>query len=263
MERWGEMEHFASIDQLPPYQHYDIASIASITAAHFSHLATLIQRDDCGLILCEKPVVASKEELSSLRMLLKKSKKKILINLIRRYNPVFITLAKRIQKGDFGKNLGFQGVCTKGLLHNGSHLLGVLTHFLGKIENIKPFSATHCHGDVCGEFGVSLNNGSGVISILQSPDYSLFEINLWFEYGLIKIMEGGEKIELYKKVPSSLYKGYFGLELSEILSTKLSRYALDSLEFLIHKTDARCHEILDEHLHIHEHIFQTMERVYG
>jgi hypothetical protein len=262
MERWGEVERYFSIDELPLDEQYDIASIASITSAHFSHLSTLMRRDDCAMILCEKPVVATKEELSSLQMLLKNSKKKILINLMRRYNPTFIALAKRIQKGDFGRNLGFQGVCTKGLLHNGSHLLAVLSHFLGNLNTIKPFSATHCHGDVCGEFGLSLDGGDGTISVLQSPDYSLFELTLWFETEVIKILEGGEKIELYSKVPSPLYKGYFTLELHETIITNLSKYALDSLVFLIHKSDEKCKAILNEHLQLHERIFQTMEKVY-
>lgn len=261
MERWGEVTHHFSIEELGD-NHYDIASIASITAAHFSHFSTLIQRHDCQMILCEKPVVATKDELSILQMLIKNSKKKILINLIRRYNPAFISLANRIQKGEFGNNLGFQGVCTKGLLHNGSHLLAVLSHFLGTITAIKPFSATHCNGDVCGEFGISLDKGDGTVSVLRSPDYSLFEITLWFETGVIKMLEGGEKIEIYTKVPSPLYKGYFALESKESILTNLSRYALDSVEFLIHKRDEKCRDILMEHLHIHERIFQTMEKVY-
>ncbi|MFH0708571.1 MAG: Gfo/Idh/MocA family oxidoreductase [Pseudomonadota bacterium] len=261
MERWGEVKRYFSIEELGS-ESYDIASITSITAAHFNHLSILIQRSDCPMILCEKPVVATKEELSTLYMLIKNSPKKIIINLMRRYNPAFIALANRIQKGDFGENLGFQGVCTKGLLHNGSHLLAVLSHFLGNLNSIKPFSASHCQGDVCGEFGISLENGEGAISVLKSPDYSLFEITLWFETAVIKVLEGGEKIDIYSKIPSPLYKGYFTLELHDTITTNLSRYALDSLEFLIHKSDEECRHILHEHLQIHERIFQTMEKVY-
>ncbi len=261
MERWGEVKRYFSIEALGS-EPYDIASIASSTSAHFNHLSILIQRSDCPMILCEKPVVATKEELSTLYMLIKNSKKKIIINLMRRYNPAFSALANRIKKGEFGKNLGFQGVCTKGLLHNGSHLLGVLSHFLGNLHSIKTFSASHCHGDVCGEFGVSLENGDGTISVLKSPDYSLFELTLWFETGVIKIVEGGEKIDIYSKIPSPLYKGYFTLELHDTITTNLSRYALDSLEFLIHKSTEKCSRILHEHLQIHERIFQTMEKVY-
>ncbi|MGD9970910.1 MAG: Gfo/Idh/MocA family protein [Sulfuricurvum sp.] len=261
MERWGDVEHLFTIDELAEHR-YDIASIASITSAHFNHLTALLQRDDCAMILCEKPVVATKEELSILKTLVQNSKKKILINLIRRYNPAFITLAERIHRGEFGKNLGFQGVCTKGLLHNGSHLLGVLSHFLGTINAIKTFHASRCGGDVCGEFGISLSNGDGTVSVLHSSEYSLFEITLWFENGVVKIIDGGESIDLYSKIPSPLYKGYFALERAETIQTGLSRYALDSLEFLLHRPHEECRTILAEHLHLHERIFQTIEKVF-
>ncbi|MDP3291603.1 MAG: hypothetical protein Q8M43_06190, partial [Sulfuricurvum sp.] len=163
---------------------------------------------------------------------------------------------------EFGKALGFQGVCTKGLLHNGSHLLGVLSHFLGHLSAIKPFKASHCNGDLCGEFGISLKNGDGNISVLRSPDYSLFELTVWFEKGVVKILEGGDKIEIYSRVPSSTYEGYFALTLKESITTNLSRYALDSVEFLIRENDQTCNEIFKEHLHLHELIFQAFIKVY-
>jgi myo-inositol 2-dehydrogenase / D-chiro-inositol 1-dehydrogenase len=262
MERWGEVQRYFSIDDISEFDHYDIVSIASPTSAHFHDLLTLIQRRDCSKILCEKPIVASKEELHSLISALQNTDKKILIHMMRRYNGAFITLASRIRGNEFGKALGFQGVCTKGLLHNGSHLLGVLSHFLGNLNDIKPFRASHCNNDVCGEFGISLQQGDGTVSVLRSPDYSLFELTIWFEKGVIKILEGGDKIEIYSRVPSSTYEGYFTLALRESIATNLSRYALDSVEFLLRESNQECREILEEHLHIHKLIFQTFEKVY-
>jgi hypothetical protein len=107
-----------------------------------------------------------------------------------------------------------------------------------------------------------LTSGDGTVSVLHSSDYSLFEITFWFETGVIKVIEGGEKIEIYSKIPSPLYKGYFALELSSTILTNLSQYALDSLEFLINKSDKECKHILHEHLQIHDRIFQTMDKVY-
>ena len=262
MERWGEVQRYYSVDDIGEDDHYDIASISSSTSAHFHDLATLIQRSDCSMILCEKPIVATKEEFHSLVSMLQHTHKKVLIHLMRRYNSAFIALASRIKNGEFGKALGFQGVCTKGLLHNGSHLLGVLSHFLGSLNAIKPFGASHCNGDLCGEFGISLKEGSGTISVLHAPEYSLFELTLWFEKGVIKILDGGEKIEIHARVPSIVYEGYFTLALQEDITTDLTHYALDSLEFLLRESNQTCSEIFKEHLHIHKLIFQTFTKVY-
>jgi myo-inositol 2-dehydrogenase / D-chiro-inositol 1-dehydrogenase len=262
MERWGDVQHYYSIDDIREDESYDIVSIASSTSSHFRDLTTILKRQDCSMVLCEKPIVGSKEEFHSLIGALQHTKKKILIHLIRRYNNGFITLAGRIKDDEFGKALGFQGVCTKGLLHNGSHMLGVLSHFLGNLNAIKPFSASHCNGDLCGEFGVSLASGNGTVSVLHSPDYALFELTVWFEKGVIKILEGGEKIEIYTRAPSNTYEGYFSLNLQETIQTNLSRYALDSIEFLLRKSHETCKEILNEHLQIHKVIFQTLDKVY-
>ncbi len=262
MERWGEMHRYTNVDEISYDEHFDIASISSSTVAHFHDLTALLQRPDCSYILCEKPLVATKEEFHSLSSQLKHTNKKILIHLMRRYNPAFILLSARIKNEEFGKSLGFQGVCTKGLLHNGSHLLGVLTHFFGNVTTIKPFSASHCHGDLCGEFGISLEQSDGSISILGNPVYSLFELTFWFEKAVVKVLEGGDKIELYSKIPSPTYEGYFTLSLCETIMTNLSHYALDSLEFLLRESDETCKEILKEHIHIHKLIFQTFAKVY-
>lgn len=261
MERWGEVQRYNSIDDISPDENYDIVSISSPTKSHFYDLTALLKRNDCPMILCENPLVASQEELSSLSTLLLHSNKKVLLHLSRRYNPAFIHLANRVQKGEFGRSLGFQGVCTKGLLHNGAHMLSVLSHFLGNVTSIKPFRATFCHDDLCGEFGVSLEQGDGAISVLSNHPYSLFELTFWFEKKAIKILDGGDRIEIYSRIPST-YEGYFALTLEENIVTNLSRYTYDSVEFLLRKGKDTCKNILDEHLHIQKIIFQTLAKVY-
>ena len=263
MERWGEMRRYTSVDEIQPDEHFDIASISSSTSAHFRDLTTLLQRPDCPYILCEKPLVATKEEFHSLSSQLQRTNKKILIHLMRRYNPAFILLAARIKSQEFGKALGFQGVCSKGLLHNGSHLLGVLSHFLGAVTAIKPFRASSCSSDLCGEFGVSLLAADGTVCVLQNLQYSLFELTIWFETGVIKILDGGDKIEIHSKTPSPVYAGYNTLTLSETIETQLSKYALDSLNFLLNESRETCANIFKEHLLIHEHIFKTLAKVQG
>jgi predicted dehydrogenase len=263
MERWGEMRQYINVDEIEQDAHFDIASISSSTVAHFRDLTTLLNRSDCSYILCEKPLVATKEEFHSLSSQLQRTNKKILIHLMRRYNPAFITLAARIKSQEFGKALGFQGVCSKGLLHNGSHLLGVLSHFLGPLTAIKPFRASSCSNDLCGEFGISLFGADGTICVLHNLQYSLFELTIWFEKGVIKILDGGDRIEIHSKIPSPIYAGYNTLTLSETIETQLSQYALDSLNFLLNESPETCADILKEHLLIHEHIFQTLAKVHS
>lgn len=253
IERWGEVKRYLSIDDVSHDEHFDIVSISSITAHHFHDLVTLLQRSDCAYILCEKPLVATEDELQTLTKELHTTDKKILIHLMRRYNPSFIHLAQRIVAHEFGKSLGFHGICTKGLLHNGSHLLGVLSHFFGTITTLESIHQNSA-------YDVALTSSQGTINVLMECSYSLFELTLWFEKGVIKILDGGEKIEIYSEVPSPLYAGYFTLSLTETIATTLSHYALDSLEFLLRESHETCKEILNDHLHLHQMIFQTLKK---
>ncbi|MCX6074651.1 MAG: Gfo/Idh/MocA family oxidoreductase [Campylobacterales bacterium] len=257
-EKWGKITCYPSINELPNDESFDIASIASSTTHHAKHLLTLLQRSDCPLILCEKPLVATEKEFYRLKKVLQESDKRVLIHLMRRYNPSFIALSDRLHKEEFGNPIRFSGACTKGLLHNGSHLLAVLTHFFGKIMTLSAIHPQCINGDLCGEFAVTFDKIQGVITVLNTALYSFFELTLWYENGVVKIIDGGQKIEIFTKVPSSLYEGYFTLELTETIHTDLSRYALHSLEFLLHESDAVCKAILNEHLDLHEIIFQTL-----
>jgi predicted dehydrogenase len=259
-KKWGEITCYPSIEQLPHDSTFDIASIASSTAQHAEHLLTLLERPDCSYILCEKPLVATAKEFRLLKKALKQSPKKILIHLMRRYNPSFIALSDRLRTGEFGHILGFSGTCTKGLLHNGSHLLGVLSHFFGKINALAAVHPQHVNNDLCGEFAVAFDETHGILNVLNDPGYSFFELTLWYENGVIKIIEGGQRIEILSKIPSPLYEGYFTLELNETIHTDLSRYALHSLEFLLHESDDVCRAILKEHLHLHKMIFKTFKK---
>jgi len=257
-KKWGKVTRYTSIDELPKDEKFDIVSIASSTAHHAQHLLNVLQRLDCPFILCEKPLVATKEEFHILKKALQESNKRVLIHLMRRYNPAFITLSERLHNEEFGKPIRFSGACTKGLLHNGSHLLAVLTHFFGKIITLSTIHPQHINGDLCGEFATTFDKIQGVITVLDKTAYSFFELTLWCEDAVVKIIEGGQKIEIYTKIPSPVYEGYFTLELTETIHTDLSHYGLHSLEFLLHERDDVCKEILNEHLDLHEIIFQTL-----
>lgn len=259
-KKWGEITCYASLEHVPEDAAFEIASIASSTAQHAKHLLTLLKRPDCSYILCEKPLVATAKEFRMLKKALKQTSKKILIHLIRRYNPSFIALSDRLHAGEFGHILGFSGTCTKGLLHNGSHLLGVFTHFFGKITALTPIHTQRVDGDLCGEFAVAFDQVHGVVNVLNDTGYSFFELTLWYENSVIKIIEGGQKIEILSKIPSPHYEGYFTLEPTEIIQTDLSRYALHSLEFLLRESDDVCRVILKEHLHLHKMIFKTFKK---
>jgi len=258
--RWGEMGVYHSLDSLLQYETIDLLAIASPTQFHAATLEEALHVKSLSAIICEKPLVTTAQELAHITPLLLSSEKKILIHLMRRYDPSFIKLANDIAAQKWGKAVRFQGVFTKGLLHNGIHMLALLSHFFGEIESIKGLHVTLLEEDVSGDFDVTCKDARGVLSCMEGLPYLAFELTIWFENGKVEIKEGGSHIESFIKVPSPLYEGYFSLEHEETLPNTLKDYALHSLEFLLQNDDITCKQILQEQINVHAKIFETIAK---
>ena len=258
--RWGEVGVYHSINALLEYETIDVLAIASPTSFHASALQEALHVNSIRAILCEKPLVSNAKELRVLKPILLSSEKKILIHMMRRFDPSFIKLANDIALHKWGKALHFQGVFTKGLLHNGIHMLGVLSHFFGEIHTIKALHVKHTGEDISGDFDITCKEARGMLSCIEELPYSAFELSIWFEHGKIEIKEGGSRIDTFIKKPSALYEGYFTLEHEATLPNTLQHYALHSLEFLLEADDITCKRLLEEHIRVHETIFETISK---
>ncbi|MDD3342351.1 MAG: Gfo/Idh/MocA family oxidoreductase [Sulfurospirillaceae bacterium] len=258
--RWGKVGVYYALDALFEYETIDLLALASPTPFHAKALEDALHVKNIKYIMCEKPLVSTLKELEHLKPLLLESDKRILIHLMRRYDPSFIQLANDIAMHKWGKVLRFQGVFTKGLLHNGIHMLDILSYFFGQIKIIEPLHVKLLEHDISGDFEVSLEKAQGLLSCIDELPYSAFELSIWFEHGKIEIKEGGAKIDTYAKKPSSLYEGYFTLEHETSLPNSLQFYALHSLEFLLSVDDIKAKQILEEHIVLHEKIFETINK---
>ena len=250
IKRWGKVNIHADTNELFKKENIDILSITTPTKFHTKNLIEALHIDSITHILCEKPLVETQEEMDGLKPLLEKSDKKILINLIRRYDPSFIILASQIKTEKWGKALSFHGNFTKSLLHNGIHMIGVLSHLFGSISKVTSQNDN---------FFVECNGTSGTLACIEDLNYSLFELDIIFEYAKIEIKDGGTKISIYEKVPSTLCENYFTLEYKDTLKNTLNNYASNSLSFLLKEKSSTCKEILKEHINLHEQIFEAIK----
>lgn len=249
LSRWGDVKVYEDSSKLLSDENIEILSISTPTHLHVKNLKDALHVKKITHILCEKPLVETIEDLDTLKELLLESDKKILINLIRRYDPSFIKLASLIKKNSFGNALYFHGIFTKGLLHNGIHMLGILSHLLGSVSKIEPLH-------VRDNFSVECKQAKGVIACMKNIDYSLLELEIIFENAKIEIKD---KITIYKKTHSKLYEDYYTLEYQESLENSLNNYASNSLSFLLNQNNSTCKEILKEHIKLHETIFKASE----
>lgn len=260
-KQWGGCVSYKEAKKLLQQEAVDILSIASPTSLHTQHLSLALEQKSIKMILCEKPVVQSLQELTAIRDKLVKTDKKVLINLIRRYSIFYQQLPEQMQNNQLGKILTFQATINKGLLHNGIHILDVMTHLLGQIANIKPSDeCIYDDGDLYGWFHLTCNKIDGRLNVIKA-DYSIFELTIWCENGKIVIDRGGSRVSIFKRVPSDEHEGYFILEQVLREEQVLRYYAKESLQFLLTKDLRTCKTILSEHLDLHQLIFETIEKV--
>ena len=193
---------------LPMVDHIDKSLLESCTCAvicsptntHFEYLSEFLNVET-PLIVCEKPVCASLEEVNKLRQLRKRSKSRVVINYTRRFQPSFEKLKKRFDHQLTQESLRTISVrYQRGFLNNASHALDLIQFLTGwdiMSAKIHPFQG------VCDEFpndptlsGHGNWNGSA-LSILGLPNvqFSLFEIDFFFERSAIRIRDRGETIE--------------------------------------------------------------------
>lgn len=231
---WGaNIEPFADIETMLEAVRPDVVALAAPTRFHAPILASLLKHPAPTVILCEKPLVETAAELASLEPLLARTDKKLMVNFIRRYDPSTIQAARLVHSGALGPCRTFNALLTKGLYHNGGHMLALLEHILGALKGVRSLHAAPRDDDVEGLFSLRFANGAGTLAVLPAEPYALFELDLLFEQGRITIKESGHRIEIVRTRPSERYAGYTELTPPERLPDTLERYALHALDFAL------------------------------
>ena len=240
------------------------AVICSPTNTHFEYLSEFLNVGT-PLIVCEKPVCASLEEVTKLRQLRKRSKSRVVINYTRRFQTSFQKLKKR-----FAHQLTQESLSTisvryqRGFLNNASHALDLVQFLTGwDILNAK----VHPFQGMCDEFpndptlsGHGNWNGAA-LSILGLPKvrFSLFEIDFFFERSAIRIRDRGETIEFADSNDPSDY--YAPLSVKKISQGNLQE-PLKNLYRHVAKMacDPAIPDNFDESLKLTEWILQILKK---
>lgn len=197
----------------------DILVVAAPTAAH-ARLLRMSADSDAELIICEKPLVADAAELDIVRDL----RKNLVVNFIRRWDTSHQLVRKGIAQNQYGALLAFNAFVAKGLLHNGAHLVDLLQHWFGEVENIEPLRASLIEGDLFGDYRITIAGGvAGLVSVLSNVPYSFFEIELVFSGSRISLRDIGNEIVIQNAKPSKETPGFVHLETVRTLESTLRK----------------------------------------
>lgn len=189
---------------------FDVISICSPTAFHAKHLeAALALRPK--LIFCEKPVA---DEFETARKLVERCDQAgvaLAVNYTRRWAPDLVALAEEVRAGQWGRVLSATGWYTKGVVHNGGHMVDLLGMFVGEMKLISVGQPVFDHWDSDPTVGALLDAGDGIGIHLVAGNaraFTQFELVLTCEQGEIAMREGGFRIETRRVEDNDTFAGY-------------------------------------------------------
>jgi predicted dehydrogenase len=189
---------------------FDLVSICSPTAFHHDHMeAALALRP--RLIFCEKPVTPAADMTAGWIEQCDAAGVKLAVNYTRRWDPRVADLARDLRAGIWGEVRSAVGVYTKGVVHNGAHMVDLLHMLLGPIRLIAAGRPVWDFWDDDPSVPALLQSDNGVpihLAVGHSSDYALFELMLITERGEITMCGGGQTWTVRTPRDSAVFAGY-------------------------------------------------------
>ncbi|MCK9371613.1 MAG: Gfo/Idh/MocA family oxidoreductase [Sulfuricurvum sp.] len=233
-ERWGEtIKPYASLQEMLQHETIDLLIISSPTPFHADALKLALNSPAVHTVICEKPFVETQQELDELLPIIFDGNKRLLINFMRRFDPSIRKAAALLHAKELGELRHFHGTFTKGLYHNGSHMLELIEHLCGPILNLTAIRSETIKDDFYGSFFLETPQCRGTLSNETGDHYALFELTVVLSRGRIRILDSGHTIIIDTLTPSKRYSGYTNLTPTHTLEETMSANTLNTLNFAL------------------------------
>lgn len=197
---------------------FHVVSICSPTRFHAEHIDAALALGP-RLIFCEKPVAKTSREMRALADRCAAQGVLLAVNYTRRWAPDVVRLASDLRSGAWGAVRSVHGVYSKGVVHNGGHMIDLLHLLLGEMDLIAAGgpSFDFWNGDPSVPALLVTRQGVPVtLAIGHAGDYALFELVLVTERGTVAMLDGGLRWSVRRAGESATFVGYRDLGAIEI-----------------------------------------------
>lgn len=217
--------YFSTIEEAFSKNKIDVVIVATPDEHHFSVLKEIASYKPM-FVLAEKPITKTIEEAAEIISIYKQNNIPAIVNYKRRFVPEIINLKRKLEGNLFGEFVFGVSYYGKGFLHNGSHTIDLLLYLLENewikteiIEKIIDFESNDP------SYSIILKDSDDkkfLIKALNSNDFGIFEFDLVFSKGRIRITELGFKIEEYTVKQNKVFLTHQSLEVESTKKTKLN-----------------------------------------
>lgn len=184
----------------------DIVSLCTPDALHEENLMAILDYPVKG-IWCEKPLALT--EAGAQRVAARAAEKGVVIqvNYFRRFIPELLTLRQALLNGEYGALLSARGIYPETYRHNGCHLFDLIHFFLGELNPVLATVGEKLNEDHDGCVTVvgAVGGREVVCQGVPRRPYNIFELEMLFEWGRIKVAENGRRIERYASGPDNAF----------------------------------------------------------
>ena len=242
---WG-CKAFGSVEEAVEKEKIDIICIAVPDDLHYTLLKE-VSALSLKAVFTEKPLTKTIREAEEIVAIYGNRMVPVCVNYKRSFVPEFESLRDKIKRGTFGKYLTGTGYYGKGLLHNGSHLLHLLCFLIGDIvEHTVVASENDFYSDDPSISATLIFDNQKLFNLhhISCSHFTIFEIDLIFENGRVRITDTGFKIEYHAIVEHNIFKGYNCLTKSEEINTLMGKslyYSANNIyNHLTHEEPLKC-----------------------
>lgn len=217
---------YPSVGELVAAAKPDVLVIASPTKTHARVLQEALDRHAPRLVLCEKPLAYDAAEAQAMIDTCERRGVLLFVNFIRRADPGVREIASRIASGKIAAPFKSAVWYSKGLLHNGSHLVDLMSFWFGPIRDVRLVQSgrTLADGDAEPDFLATFDQGSAMFCAAWEEHFSHYTLDLVAASGRLRYEQGGELLWQRAETHPTL-DGYRRLAPEpEIIGNDMNRY---------------------------------------
>lgn len=212
--KWGIRDAYQAIEPALEARTYDVVSICTPSILHADHVAAALLAQP-KLIFCEKPFSTDPVKGAELADRAKHLGVPICVNYSRHWDPGMVALRAALMQNDWGTIRSVVISYNKGIINNGSHAIDLLRSLFGTVQIGGSFATVSDYSETDPTVAATLTvdgNTPVVLQLGHAGDFSLFEVQIVTEEGVITIEQGGQRIRERRRLPSPVFDGYRALD---------------------------------------------------
>lgn len=235
--RWHTI-FFSDVDEMFDKANPDIVVVATPDKTHAELLIRCANMRP-RLIVCEKPVVVTSGDEARVRKNVL-GYVPVIVNFSRRFDPVVQKICVELAAGKYGKVISAGGIYTKGIFHNGSHMIDLMRFLFGEMQSCTAHFKVEDWGDgdpTVGGVAVFERCPQFCLLTGNARKFAVFDLDILTEKKRIRFTDEGQLISIQSVIPDPVYKGFRVLSKPVVHKTmllsalsELSKHAVSVLD---------------------------------